>query len=231
MQRQVPARPRLGDLHLFAEPDGTVDGHALRLDAARRGEVPPVRRVEFRFGPIETLGFHAGVDDGMPVIRRVAKRDVGLHIRVIFGRQIRRLGQALVGEQDLGRRPGLTRARANRAVDDPHRKPVLLVQLAREKVRGRRKHLGFVRRADPPFSLAILFRSGRHLRFDHEEPYRGVVGRLDFRCGVSRLFQAHFHVGLPRGQPHVADQNILDDERVLTGHAHLLRFRRLPQGL
>jgi hypothetical protein len=129
--------------------------------------------------------------------------------------------------------PGLRRARPERQREEADGLLEFAVQVARKQVAHRREPRHVFRIADLPFALNLRLGLVGLGRFAGEHPHPRVVGFGDLpllvdQAGVRCLLLGNRegHVGLPAAEPHLAHQNIVDDDRVVPGDGHLERTAR-----
>ncbi len=131
------------------------------------------------------------------------------------------------GTQGLVADPGLQLRTAPRRIDQPHRHVDLLLQLACEVITGSRKVFDRLRRGALPrcsaAETALRCRAGLCGHLEHADA--GVVGIGDLAARIQRAMHLQFHVRLPRAQPDIADQHIIDLLHRTVGSAGLQAVR------
>ena len=126
------------------------------------------------------------------------------------------------------RDPGLDRRAPPTRRDEADRHIQLAMQVTPEEIEHRRERAHRLWRALDPLAVDMMGRRAGGSVRDLEQANLGVVGRGDhFRSVACPLGYRPLHVRLPRPEPHLADQNVLEGDGVPTGNRY---FDRLSGG-
>ncbi len=123
--------------------------------------------------------------------------------------------------------PGLQLRTAPRGVDQTHRHIDALLQLTREVVTRGRKVFHRLRRGALPAcsatETALGCRAGLRRHLEHADG--GMLGIGNLAARIQRAIHLQFHVRLPRTEPDIADQHIIDLLHHTVGSAGLQAVR------
>ena len=106
-------------------------------------------------------------------------------------------------------------------MDQPHRHLEVLVHLPAEVIHDRGELGDRFRRADNPPGVDVLDGNRCRLPRDVEQPDLRKLRRRDLCVRVVRLPDRPLHVRLARADPHVADEDVGNGDRVGAGDGHL----------
>ncbi len=231
LQRQVFTRPSRGHFQLPAEPDDAVH--------VEPGRLPELRQAH----PLPGGGVVRGLREALRfalvarVLHDVPPGPLGLRA-LVLALEPRQVGQLSVvplqhgfeggvcGERAAAR-PRLGGRAAPGGVDESDGHLKTLVQLAAEEVADRRERRGLLRRRDDPAAFHVFERLTGGLLRDGEEVYEGVVGRGRLFRAVLGVGERPLHVRLTRADPDLADEDVLEGERVAPRHGQLEGAARL----
>ena len=135
--------------------------------------------------------------------------------------------------QRLGTHPRLGHRTSPRSIDHSDRDSERLMQLAGEKVTGGGEVGNRPRRAGLPasaYDLYIFPRSQTGNPLDAEQTYPRPVGAFDLAGIIAHAAPSsyrHLHIGLPRADPHLADQHVLQRNGLPVRNGNRIRSSRV----
>src|SRR6185369_10283352 len=100
-------------------------------------------------------------------------------------------------------------------MNETDRRLEVLVEFASKEVADGGKVRGFFGRGDDPMSRHVAERRGRRLFLDREQTYFRIPGLGERGSRVVGIAKRPLHVRLPRANPNLADQHVLDRQRVV----------------
>ena len=214
----------LAGVRLALIPDGALDGiarerrdHAVvkygraAVTAGRGGGLRRRLREGLPFGTSLASRFEIFLEVGDILVRRLG---------IVFNSPRELLGdpfQLRIGFQRALAGPGLGRGAAHRGVNHADRHAESLLKVAAEVVGHRREIGDRLGTAFRPLALDVScrFNGGPH---GHREEPELIVRRVGRHLlGVGGELQRPPHVRLPAGDPHLADQHVLDLNGVVAG--------------
>ena len=136
---------------------------------------------------------------------------VGLHLDPAFHERL----QLLVGGELVALHPGLGGAAAPGVIDQADRHAERLVELPAEEIADGRKIAHRVGRAGGPLAVEVpLWLLRAHLRHRDQADVGKLCGRL-LEVGVVGVVDAPLHVRLAGTDPDLADEHVVERDRVL----------------
>src|SRR5690606_10694942 len=210
-KRDGSRRLRLAQLEARAVPRDAIQPLvADLLPPARYGYRAPSRIIQLGIGPDGAAALHTGVRGGQLAADALAQRRAELLLAVALRLHDLTVG-VLAEAQRLRAHPRLDAAAAPGALDDADGHVDVFAQLAREEESDGREGADVLGQRPLPLAARELILGLRGPRVRHLEVADGRIragGNL--LLGIHRAGHLPLHVGLPRGHPHVAEQDVFE---------------------